>query len=689
MKNILYTFLLFFIIITIKAQEKPSSKINLVAAYDANSNTVNLRFLPSNKAIYQLGAKQGFVVSRAIVNAQSFDLETMVFNAIGEVKAYDNAQWQAGLNKTNNELALAYNFYKDLDKPTVTLDLDKGIEALREQKSKADLSYTIFVMEAIKNKAIAKALGITFEDKKVSPNQQYIYKISLKEAQKKYEIESTLFLIETIAQKNTLQKIYVRPLDSALQFSWEESDAVSGVLVSRKNSNTGKWEALNKMPIYTLGNKNTNGFKDKNLQNNKTYNYRFYGFNPFGEKILFGETSGTPIDLTAPKTPIFKSVRHHKPDEVLITWELQQPIDKDLKGFLIARGTANKGKFNLLHKKLLHKSKHSFIDKTFEKHKANYYIIQAVDNSGNISSTIPAFVTIIDSIPPVKPIISNAVIDSLGKVKITIKPSNEKDLMGYRLFRANGKEHEFSVIQEGFNPNDTSLKKVQTVFSDTISLRTLTQKVYYKVVALDSNFNQSKTSDIYTLKRPDITPPTSPVFTNVKVYRDKIKLVFALSKSRDVAKQILYRKTNLKSNWEQIAILQNRDKEYLDTKIQAKKRYYYSLRAQDKSGLYSDYAQAVSAKTYDDGVRVGISKFKIYNTKNKINLSWSYPKMGKNTYFVVYKKDKKGNLTQYKRVDKTQFTEQLKAGKYTYAVKVFTGEGGASLLSELKTVVIK
>ena len=143
--------------------------------------------------------------------------------------------------------------------------------------------------------------------------------------------------------------------------------------------------------------------------------------------------------------------------------------------------------------------------------------------------------------------------------------------MGYRLYRSNSPEHEFSVIKEGFLSLDSLQNEVQTVFIDSVTLKSLTPYIYYRTEALDFNHNTSEFSEILKVKRPDIIPPTTPVFKKVKVGEDFVELEFALSKSRDVKQQILFRKLDLKDNWEQLAILQNEQKKYVDEKVEKEK----------------------------------------------------------------------------------------------------------------------
>jgi len=483
-----FIFTILFIVIAINANsqnrdsELPTSNINLLARY--HDGNVQIRFFPDKKEVLYTGIKYGFVISRAILTQKTSDINSLDFTVLGKTHSYDNSEWSDIIktSKHKEDLQIAKDFYDAIDeKRGGKFSFDKGIKEMKEQKSAEDFEYLIFVMNAIKNKEVAKALGLDFVDRTAKKGEKYIYKVSLVKQPKIYKVVSTPFLLETVNGKNIERKIYVKQGDTSLSFMWEETDGVSGALVERKNEQTGQWESLTKAPVYTLGNSIRNGFVDKGLTNYQTYKYRFYGYSAFGEKIMFGTAEGMPIDLTPPKKPIYKSAKHTKPNEITIKWDVQKPIDTDLKGFIVARGEENKGKYSIIHQKLLSISTRSFIDKNFKKDGTNYYVIQAVDTAGNVSSTIPAFVTIIDSIPPKKPKFLKAKIDSLGVVTLDVVLNKEKDLMGYRLFRSNSDKHEFSVIREGFDDNDSIPKPVQILFKDTVTLNSLTPYIYYRI----------------------------------------------------------------------------------------------------------------------------------------------------------------------------------------------------------------
>ena len=122
----------------------------------------------------------------------------------------------------------------------------------------------------------------------------------------------------------------------------------------------------------------------------------------------------------------------------------------DLKGFVVARGNKNEGPFKQISKNLLPPGTRSFEDAAFDKSGENYYVVEAVDTANNSVISFPAYVTLIDSTPPARPLVEKAMIDSTGKIIIKIKPNTEKDFAGYQLLKANAKEHEFSVVQETY-----------------------------------------------------------------------------------------------------------------------------------------------------------------------------------------------------------------------------------------------
>ena len=678
----IYIGFLFLVSAFAKAQQQPTTVIKTKGRFINNS--IELRFFPDRKSTMNLAFTSGFIIERATASASNF-------TEIGRTVPFTKLQWQEAIKNTNSqqekdELELAEDFYLDvLENKGGSMNFTMGIADLKKQKAEEDFQLMVSLLTAIKNSTAAKGLGFSYIDNTVEKGINYTYRIKLAKSSPIYKIASVPFKIKAETNNTNLKnKVYVKTGDTELGFVWKDHSDLSGVDVERVIN--GKNVKLNTAPIYAIrgsnytGSKRT-GFSEDSLINYKKYTYHFYAQTLFGERVKFAEVTAMPRDLTPPQQPFLKQPQHAKPDEVHVEWEMNAPIAGDFKGFAISRSQENKGSFMLLHDKLLPKSARKFIDKSFIKGKTNYYLVQAVDTVNNISSSFPVAVTLIDSIPPSKPIFIKGKIDTTGIVTIDIKKNPEADLMGYRLYRSNASEHEFSAIKEGFLSIDSLERKVQTVYKDTVTLKSLTPYIYYRVEALDFNHNTSEPSEILKVKRPDKIAPTTPVFKKIRSTEDYIELQFVLSKSIDVKEQILYRKTDLKAPWKKYKTLKNDQHSFVDKEVKKGIIYYYSMRAIDESENASPYAVSVKGKTYNTSERPPVENLKASANKDKITLNWNYKNFNKETYFVIYTKNKNGQFTRYAKSVELRFIESKK-GEKTYAVKAFTTDGGQSKLSK-------
>ena len=175
-------------------EEQPTSIINMVARYLPEDNAVEMRFFPDKKAILYSGIKNGFVVERAEISEAIKVEEDLKYVTISEVFPYNETQWTAAFSKGNEEtkhnLNLAKDFFDNIDKQTGgKFNFDEGIKEMKEQKSKEDFEYLIFVMNAIKDKDVAEAIGLSYTDKTVQKDKNYLYRIKLnKEPKSSYKV---------------------------------------------------------------------------------------------------------------------------------------------------------------------------------------------------------------------------------------------------------------------------------------------------------------------------------------------------------------------------------------------------------------------------------------------------------------------------------------------------------------------
>lgn len=683
--NILIVITLLLPIFVYGQSDIAKCKIATVARYSALG--AELRWIPDNKTILRLGFANSYTIERT-------DSGSNRFEKIITVKAFTNAKWDSLITNEKNpeaksNLELAADFlFADNKTEQKSISLDKGIAELNEQKSKEDMIYTIFVMTVIKDGGVAKALGLGFIDQTALLGRTYIYRIKLNAKSPIYEIESGTVTVKAVLDTNRYKnEVFVYPGDKQLSFAWSSKPEVAGYFVERAGEGESVFKPLNTIPFYASTGSGFDGpangsYMDDSLTNYKTYRYRFYGNTAFGEKVMFAEVKGMPRDLTPPNNPIIKQPKHVNAKEVLVAWDIYGDLS-DLNGFIVGHSDRDTGNFQILHKTLLSNKTRSYSDTTFNTEGINYYIVYAMDTVGNISSSYPAYVALIDSTPPTKPQIVSAIVDSLGIVTLTVKPGAEKDLKGYRLFKANSAEHELSVIEEAFKKDKTDTTAIRLVFTDTITLNSLTPKVYYRIKALDYNYNQSQFSEMVSVTRPDTIPPVTPVFTNVMVKEKQVELYFVPSESIDVREQVVYRKTDITSDWTILLKLNPTQKQVIDTNVKTGTTYYYTIRAMDESNLYSGYANPVSGKPFDSGIRPPVTNFTANLQDKKVVLKWDYPPLNKEVFFVIYKRNGKGQLIQYTRITEKTFTDNNTGKENGYAIKALTADGGQSVLSAL------
>ncbi len=222
------------------------------------------------------------------------------------------------------------------------------------------------------------------------------------------------------------------------------------------------------------------------------------------------------------------------------------------------------------------------------------------------------------------------VIDSLGVVKITWTPNKEKDLMGYRIYRGNTAEEEFSQLT--VSPNEPN------TYEDKVVIKSLNSKVYYRIIAVDYHYNMSPFSETLIIKKPDIIPPTSPVFTKYEIKDGTIFLEWVNSQSEDVASHQLYRKENEQENWELILNDVTKLESFQDKKTNEGSTYRYAIYATDQSGLISNPTPQIALFIPKYTVKSAVKGFYAQtNTATKsIDLSWDYKESDVDS-FEIYK----------------------------------------------------
>jgi fibronectin type 3 domain-containing protein len=675
------------------ADDNPrKASITLIARADVDS--VVLRWAPTTPGGWVLANQTGYIVEKVHVPSDnSFQGTGYVRLNDLPLKPLELEKWKASASKDNNFSAIAAQAV--YGKTFIPRPLDQNnVNVLKNAADELSNRYSFALFAADNDAFTANSLGLRWVDHNVKKDSIYIYRVFLAQPVADY-IFDTAYLVISIKPYSK----YPAPVDlrfesgdGNLKLFWKEKEPFyySGFYVYRSDDGGKNFKKLNNMPLITATPKEAEGeasphYIDTLTVNYRQYKYRIVGVSPFGELSEAAEITAFSKDLTPPSAPIIKKPKQISGRNVKITWEYNNP-PADFKGFVISRSVNSLHGYQLITPKPLSAKAREYID-DLSGYEEMYYTVAAVDTAGNLAFSLPVLATRIDTVPPLPPSGLSGKIDEKGVVTLKWNLGKEKNLIGYRVLRANSPDHEFAQL--------TGRVHSDTVFIDTVNIKTLTRYVYYRVAAVNNRYQHSELTPVLTLRRPDIIPPVEAVFADVYVTDSSVQMKWHPSSSEDLAKQVLLRKETDAKNWAVIDSLPPTLALYIDKKVEQNKVYAYTIISVDSSGLKSKPAAEVVARPFDTGKRLPVSNFTAeYTEKDKnIMLKWNYkPRENEKTWYVIYRAEGDGQLKEYKSVDGNTFTfsdKNIPGSSYKYGIVVMTSFGGESEMKTASVIIRK
>ncbi len=530
---------------------------------------------------------------------------------------------------------------------------------------------------------VAQKAGVGFIDEDVKANEKYLYQIRSNVPKEMYEIKDG-GVFTGLEEYEPLPK----PVDFIGAFKDQEVILSWNTEILKDYYNNYRIEkstdSIHFFPIkerpYTITEQPVQDGKATlidSISNFTSYYYRIKGISSFGEtspasKIISGE--GKP----ALKINPYLTTQNLRENEVTLHWEFPEDKNAMITGFKLLRSDTNSGKFEVVLDNIPKKTR----SVSYNNLKAsNYFKIVALGKYGEERKSFAMLVQPEDNTPPAPPQGLTGVIDTLGVIRLSWQKNTEPDLLGYRVYRANNPNHEFSVI--------TVSTIVENEFVDTVTIRNSNKKVYYRINALDQRANPSGFSEILELIKPDIVPPSPPVVKTVKQLDNKsIELSWTASPSNDILQYLVYRKEDNSKEWELVFDGAKGDRTYRDTTIKQGKLYSYTVLAKDQTGLESLPAPAASVLVRYIGMRPPVKGF--YAAPNVeqqfITLSWRYNEAHV-TQFEVYKGKEEEPIQLFRTLPaKTKVIQDAELSintSYRYAIRAVFRDGGVSEKKEL------
>lgn len=657
-------------------------KADIILLAKSYKDSVVLRWAPSTPGGWLIANKIGYNIEKIRITTNTpIENEKYIKLNKSPLKPIPLEEWKSKASKDNIFSAIAVQSIYGKSFNPKPLE-ENNLKALKNAADELTNRYSLALFAADNDAGTAEAMGLRFVDKEVKEGDSYAYRVFVSEKNKDYNFDTAYIIVKVTSSEKVKgpENISFESGDCFITIKWEENDfnKFSGYYIFR--SEDGKnFKKINNIPLIITSTKEQNEkeklfFRDTATINYKKYHYKVYGITPFGELSEPSEIVAYSKDLTPPPAPLLEKPKLFVKNEIVLSWKIEKPTN-DFVGFVVARSNNSINNFQIITPKTLPKNTFKFTDKV-SNYDEVYYSVGSVDTAGNMSFSLPQRVILLDTMPPSIPKGLTGTIDSNGIVKLKWNMGPEWNLLGYRVLRSNDPNHEFQQL--------TGNVYQDTIFTDTVNIKTLTKNVYYRIAAVNTRYQHSDLSPILTLKRPDKIPPVEAVFKNIFTTDTSITLSWVPSTSKDLLYQKIMRRKIGEDKWTTIDSLSKSVFSYTDNKVEKTVKYEYTIISFDESEL-SSIALPVSGMPYDKGDRPKVDKLSArYDEKNNsVIIEWNYNHKIKEKYwFVLYKGFTSNKCDELKALDSntTYFIDKdiAESNVYYYAISIKTSMGGQS-----------
>lgn len=600
---------------------------------------VKLRWAPSTHKAWETCNVKGYNLYREDDSGNTI--------LIDSIFPFDKASFEAQYQKTGDEAILGAAGCIFFESENVDYHSGSWVERaiFKENVWSAALSF------ADRSFSAAQALGLAYLDTEIDEDNRYVYHIYPR-------LDTTVEVGIGLGSSSQYTTVFdTMPVPRLAELSEEEgavhllwtrdyhSEHFSYYFVERSEDGYN-YKRLNETPYVHAYDRNANLVTKANIYvdsvaNYQKYWYRLVGITPFGE---LSEPSnvlkGMGRDRTAPELPSITKVKFNETDSSIVVSWTQSLQQEKVAGYLIKRSHSIDGPYDYLFDRYLLGDERSFADTDPDPYQRNFYTIGAIDSSGNIAYTAPVMGLVPDKTPPAIPTKLSGTVSQDGVISIEWGENVEPDFWGYHVYFANDTLSGFTRI--------TRFPVKTNSYSDTISLKSLSSHVYYRLSSIDTRSNVSKYSDYIRFSRPDTIPPIEPVFKSYKVDSSYISIDIVPSLSPDVVKHNLYRKEG--KEYDLIQSFTNKPGRLLDKSIEPNIRYTYKLEAIDYSGNRSSSPSILTVKSRAQLPDLKPVILQVQAKEKNTIISWAQVPGAKS--YILYRTLKSDHLVRYKSVRK-------------------------------------
>jgi len=674
----------------IAAQNDSLPQIKVIGR--ALKDKVLLRWAPTTPLAWQIINKYGYTIERVIMTKKNKLVKERKLQQLttSPILPWPEDRWETIVKDQQGDVdkyvaIAAQAIFGDSFELTENYSNDITKVIAKSQENEKRFTFALFAAD--QSLKVAEAMGLHYVDSKVVEDEKYLYRIYAHVPNEIMPLDTGFIYIgpPDYAELPRPYELHGDFEEKMVTLTWNRElfeQIYTNYEVQRSN-NGKEFYAIDDLPFINTApmdkpNPRLMYRMDSLPENNLTYYYRIRGRTPFDELGPWSDTISGQSIVALKFKPAISEANVIDNKIVELRWNFPEEHNEDIEYFSLFRAGKASGNYVELVGNL-NPTTRTFTDNNPKV--TNYYVVRAFNSQKNSSSSFPYLAQLIDSFPPAMPTHLKASIDTTGLVTLSWKKGPEEDILGYRVFRSNFASEEFGQM--------TNRPVNDTVYYETIKLKNLSRKIYYKIAVIDRNFNQSEFSEMVLLLKPDIVPPTSPLFKAPKSKKDGVQLEWINSSSKDVTKHVLYRRKANDKNWATVAVFPLTDsvQQFTDRQITPKVLYEYIMLAVDSANNESKPCKSVFARKIDTGIRPAIEGIKtnIDEINKQIEIKWEYPYEDVKNY-LIYRAVNEEPIRFYQLIlaEKQLFTDKkvIINTKYKYRIKAKFTDGSESAFSE-------
>ena len=617
MKNMKYriTTLLFLLFAVFGIYAQSTDTIQVAMRANVQEDRILLRWAPMNVLSWNYTNLHGFILERhtLVRDGQVLDVPETVVLSVVPITARPLDDWEDIVQRNDFAAVIAQALFGESFDTSHQSEISQIIAHSREMEQR--FGFSLYAADLSFEAALYA--GWAFEDTNVRAGERYLYTLTPFSPDGR-EVETAVVFTglddyEPLPEPMGLTGVFG---NGTVLLAWE-FDMLSewyGAYFVERSRDGVNFERLGDLPITNIAGTSRIFFTD-NITNGVTYFYRVVGVTPFGQtgppsEVIQG--IGVPILVYTPH------ITHAIPDDtggIELFWEFEEQGEELISSFELWNSQTDRGVFLPVVQNISPTRRSAIHDNPLP---TGFYTIRAIPrHGGEPSISFPHLVQMEDSIPPAVPTGLTGTIDMDGVVRLHWDANTEDDFLGYRVFRAQVAGEELIPLNDiVFSANE---------FTDTIPIYTLNAYIFYAVTATDRRFNQSELSPVLKLRRPEVVPPTSPVFTRFEATErgnvlewvtgdeDGINVLLVRTQTRNGESQTIHRIADSEGI-----------RSFLDREVRAGGDYIYELFAESASGLLQSPPSPsvrLRARIQEDGNANAVSSFRAVRTREGIRLT--------------------------------------------------------------------